>query len=229
MQDLFEIQCCDTGDQALAAMTTFRPDILVIDCMLPGVDALTVLRTIRCAGFSTGVIALTSYYDEVVGKILDDLRVFRVFRKPCRLMVVGTTIRDLHMAQCVGTDGAWCVENEIDRILMSLGFRMGAKRYRCVFHAVLHMYLNRCAMKELYIDVASVCGGTRERVEKAVRDAVEAAYKSGNEQEWKMYFNPSTKNKDHGHPSNEEFITRIAGALTARARLSEGAVLMKQE
>ena len=221
LKDSFEIHFCSDGDQVMRDVRSYQPDILLIDCMLPGIDALTVIHTIRSASMNTGIIALTSHYDEVVAKQLASLRVYRVFRKPCRLFSVASAIRELYVMQVSGNDTTWCVENEIDRTLLSLGFCMGPKRYKCVHFAVLNMFVHNSSMKELYIDVARRCGGTRGRVEKAIRDAVEAAYNCGNADIWRLLFN----HYDKGHPSNEEFISRIAGAVASHARLTEGVTL----
>jgi DNA-binding response OmpR family regulator len=47
------------GHGAIAAAAEFRPDLVVLDLMLPGVDGLEVCRTIRCAA-NVPVIMLTA-------------------------------------------------------------------------------------------------------------------------------------------------------------------------
>jgi DNA-binding response OmpR family regulator len=58
------------GDEALAAVREFRPDILVLDLMLPGRSGLDVLRELRESGESLPVLVLTAkgdVVDRVVG------------------------------------------------------------------------------------------------------------------------------------------------------------------
>lgn len=53
-----------TGEEGLQLATTERPDCIVLDLMLPGVDGLTVLRTLRARGVDAPVLILTARGDE---------------------------------------------------------------------------------------------------------------------------------------------------------------------
>ena len=60
----------ERGDEALSAMREFRPDIVVLDIMLPGRSGLDVLRDLRAAGDRVPVLLLTAkreVVDRVVG------------------------------------------------------------------------------------------------------------------------------------------------------------------
>jgi two-component system OmpR family response regulator len=56
----FEVQCEATGRGALAAATAFRPDLIVLDIMLPDLDGLEVTRRLRTDGVRTPVLFLTA-------------------------------------------------------------------------------------------------------------------------------------------------------------------------
>jgi len=47
------------GQQGLAAITSFQPDIIILDIVLPYIDGLTLLEKIRQDGITTPVILLT--------------------------------------------------------------------------------------------------------------------------------------------------------------------------
>ena len=53
-----------TGDEALQAFATHRPDVLVLDLMLPGVDGIEICRRVR-AQSDAYIIMLTARADEV--------------------------------------------------------------------------------------------------------------------------------------------------------------------
>jgi DNA-binding response OmpR family regulator len=55
----FRVQVAGDGQQALAAFQATRPDLIVLDIMLPGIDGLEICRQVRAAG-STPVILLTA-------------------------------------------------------------------------------------------------------------------------------------------------------------------------
>ena len=60
----FEPRVCPTGDQALAVFRDFRPDLVLLDLMLPGKDGLDVCREIR-AESGTPIVMLTAKSDTV--------------------------------------------------------------------------------------------------------------------------------------------------------------------
>ena len=60
----FEPRVCSTGDQALAAFREFRPDVVLLDLMLPGKDGLDVCREIR-AESGIPIVMLTAKSDTV--------------------------------------------------------------------------------------------------------------------------------------------------------------------
>jgi len=60
----FEPQVCPTGDAALAVVREFKPDVVLLDLMLPGKDGVDVCREIR-AESGVPIIMLTAKNDTV--------------------------------------------------------------------------------------------------------------------------------------------------------------------
>jgi two-component system OmpR family response regulator len=56
----FEVSIVATGRDALAAVADERPDLVVLDVMLPDLDGFEVCRRMRCAGDLTPVLFLTA-------------------------------------------------------------------------------------------------------------------------------------------------------------------------
>ncbi len=56
----FEVETAADGQQALALAETYRPDLLVLDVMMPGLDGFGVVRRMRQAGRRTPVVFLTA-------------------------------------------------------------------------------------------------------------------------------------------------------------------------
>ena len=56
----FEVKLAATGRDALKAATNFRPDLIVLDVMLPDLDGLEVTRRLRMDGLGTPVLFLTA-------------------------------------------------------------------------------------------------------------------------------------------------------------------------
>ncbi len=58
----FETYVATDGKQALQAVTQYRPDIVILDIMLPELDGITVARQIR-SSHDSGIIMLTAKED----------------------------------------------------------------------------------------------------------------------------------------------------------------------
>jgi two-component system, OmpR family, response regulator len=56
----FDVDVASDGRTALARAATFRPDLMVLDVMLPDVDGFGVLKRIRSDGYRVSVVFLTA-------------------------------------------------------------------------------------------------------------------------------------------------------------------------
>ncbi len=63
-QEGFDSRVCDRGDTALAAFRDYRPDLVLLDLMLPGVDGIDVCKEIR-AESGVPIVMLTAKSDTV--------------------------------------------------------------------------------------------------------------------------------------------------------------------
>ena len=61
----YEVRCLAGGEQLRARLESQRPDLLVLDLMLPGDDGLTLLRRLRDGGDDLPVLMLTARGDAV--------------------------------------------------------------------------------------------------------------------------------------------------------------------
>lgn len=64
----FEVESVADGDAALAAVRSERPDLIVLDVMMPGIDGFEVCRRLRAEGDATPVLFLTAL-DETGDKV----------------------------------------------------------------------------------------------------------------------------------------------------------------
>lgn len=59
----FEVRSCLNGNDALPLAAEFKPDIVVLDLMLPGMDGLEICRRLRSSGSDAGIVMLTARED----------------------------------------------------------------------------------------------------------------------------------------------------------------------
>jgi DNA-binding NarL/FixJ family response regulator len=62
--DIHVVAEVDDGIAALELTTTLSPDVIVLDCQLPGLDGATVAAEIRRRALLTRVLALSAYDDD---------------------------------------------------------------------------------------------------------------------------------------------------------------------
>jgi DNA-binding response OmpR family regulator len=66
----FTVSVEGRGDRAVDAVQVARPDLVLLDLMLPGLDGLEVCRRLRSAGFAGAILMLTARgedLDEILG------------------------------------------------------------------------------------------------------------------------------------------------------------------
>ncbi len=57
----YQVELADNGLQALSKFESFRPDLVTLDVMMPGMDGIEVLRRIREKNPSIPVLLLTAF------------------------------------------------------------------------------------------------------------------------------------------------------------------------
>ncbi len=62
--DIAVVGEADDGDAALRLLETLAPDVIVLDCQLPGHDGVAVAAAARSQGLPSRVVALSAYDDD---------------------------------------------------------------------------------------------------------------------------------------------------------------------
>ncbi|MFU8855842.1 MAG: response regulator [Deferrisomatales bacterium] len=105
---------CPTGREALEAVREHRPDLLVLDLQMPGMDGLEVLRRLQEDGNGTRVVLLTGALDE--DEVLEAIR----------LGVKGVVLKEMApslLIQClrkVHAGGQWLEKESVGKALEKL-------------------------------------------------------------------------------------------------------------
>lgn len=214
LSDNFSVEICRDGRKALKKLAGWNPDVILLNLRLPNVDGLEVLQIYRNSGGTAKVFVLSDYMGEYVLSRLEMLEVSGVFTVPCALGSVATCIREAGFRILYDDREDWRMDLELDRMLLSLGFSMGPMRYSCVYEAVRAKCgdFESTVTKGVYPIAAKHVGGNPSQVEKAIRNAIRAAWDTGDRSVWRMYFAPGTEGTLNC-PTNDAFITRIARIL----------------
>lgn len=210
----FVIRCCHQGKQALEMINSFRPDVLVLDLMLPELDGISLLQQLAERNAMPVVLATSRFTNDYVLEAATRYGVAYLMSKPCDIRATAARVRDLSTrmkpAPLARPDTRTIVRN----VLLSLSVPPKLRGYAYLLEAIVELMENPGQMvtKELYPTVGKRCYASKEQVERSIRSAIAAAYKIRNEQVWRQYFDPNGE-AELSRPTNGAFVTTLATRL----------------
>lgn len=210
LKGIFDVVFCQDADEAVDLLGTYQPDVLVLDLMLGGMDSISILQAARDTGACAKAVAVTNYVGNYTAERLEELNVFHLIKTPCDTRQLAGRIGDIALWE----PDAERLGQRIQNTLITLGFKMNTENYR-IIECAIRLYLQEPGQpltNQLYPAVAKMCNGSVSQVEKAIRTAVESAWKNGNEKIWRLYF-AARKNGKLSKPSNGDFLARMAMCL----------------
>lgn len=209
LRGAYRVHTCDEGQQALQMMQEFKPDMMILDLMLPGLDGITLLQRAAESGLRPMVLATTSYHNPYILESLQKLGVGYVMIKPCDLRATIARLADLSQQIHAPVVSQPDPDVQISNLLLALGFQTRHHGYAYLRTAIGLMAADfrQSITKELYPAVAKEFKTDQTSVERCMRTAIEKAWKTGDRKLWKLYFEQEER------PTNGECIRRLAEAL----------------
>lgn len=211
----FEVRSCAGGNEALELMKSFRPDVAVVDLMLPEIDGLTLIQMAADCGIRPAVLATTLLLTEYARYAAPECGVQEIMIKPCNLHAVQARVADMARrcrAVPVVNTGAEAVTAGY---LLEMGFCPKHAGFRQLRVGIPLFAQDPCQLvtKELYPAVAELCECENwHQVERDMRKAILAAWERRNEDAWNRFF-PTELGGCIRRPSNSVFISRMAEQL----------------
>ena len=220
----YQVTVANDGEEGLEKFNQVKPDMVLLDVMMPKMDGLEVCRRIRKAG-NTPVMMLTAKgetFDKVLGLELgaDDYMV-----KPFDMDALTQRIRQLMQEQkpllkavapITANTAVYDLETKVTNILHEIGVPAHIRGYHYMREAIImsvnDMDVLNYITKELYPSIAKKCNTTPSRVERAIRHAIEVAWNRGKVDAIDALFG-YTINNHKGKPTNSEFIALITDKI----------------
>lgn len=206
LKDHHQVFMCTDGAEVLSMLVMHQPDLLVLGMEMPNIGGLALLSAIRASGIQVKVLTAAYIYSEYDLQMLEQFGVFHCVIKPCTVCSVMAEIYQMiHYSKDSNP-----IE-DVTPVLLLLGLRMNLNGFRCLISAVKLLRENPglAITKELYPQVAKVCGGTSQSVERAIRGVIKDAWLHRDDRIWMAFFSRN-RNGEISQPSNGDFITRIA-------------------
>ena len=210
----YVIRMCRTGREARELFGTFRPDVMVVDLMLPELDGLSLIQQIREAGHQPQILATTRFYNDYVLRTVSRLGVGYLMVKPCDTRAAAARLRDLTEPVAAVTPAHPDLKTAVANQLLQLGIPTKLRGYGYLRESII-VYMRKPGQmmtKEIYPDVGKICEASADQVERSIRSAIEAGWDRRNEHVWGQFF-PQQTGAGLRRPSNTVFISTLANQL----------------
>ena len=213
--------CAQTGsgEELLDLVQVHKPDVIVMDLMLAGMDGLEVLEEL--GDNRPRVLVLSSFNNPALAGQVSQKGGDYCMLKPCRIQSVIGRARELAGGK-TGTQiqeetSSRDLERQVTAIIHEIGVPAHIKGYQYLREAITlavgDMEVINAVTKVLYPAVAKKFGTTASRVERAIRHAIEVAWDRGDLETLQKYFGYTVSNAK-GKPTNSEFIAMIADRIS---------------
>ncbi len=213
LQLVSDIEFAFDGRSAMEQYNAFRPDIVIVEPLLPKGDGFDLLEGI--VNDDVVKIVTTFVSHEFYIKKSLDLGVHYIFIKPLDENLFSKRLLEIIQVSGAGEKDARPIfsENAISDLLKSVGIPVNIKGFRYLKSAIEIVTrdisnIDRIT-KRLYQQIADNHNSTPSRVERDIRHAIEVAYNRGNPRLLNEIFG-YTIDEDKGKPTNSEFIAMMA-------------------
>mgnify|MGYP004606151889 FL=1 len=216
------------GAKILQRMLKVRPQVVLLDAFMPGLDAVAVKQKYNeaCDQHTTFFVTGAFQSEEMVQELLDEGFAY-YFVKPFDEDVLANRVLKAAYAPAKRIVQTSLDSDElmVTELLHQLGVPAHIKGYQFLRDAILLTmnepdYIN-AVTKRLYPEVAKTNGTTASRVERAIRHAIEVAWDRGDVDTLNSYFG-YTIHSLRGKPTNSEFIAMIADKMRLDKRQRVG-------
>ena len=217
------------GEQAIRMLTERKPDVLVLDLMLPKRDGLSVLKAMSTMEKKPAVLATSTFLTQYVSNAAANLGARYMMLKPCDMQTLVERLEEIRGGEnhgklpAVRQDKAG-IEALVTSIIHEIGVPAHIKGYQYLREAIIiavnDMDVINAITKVLYPQVAMAFQTTPSRVERAIRHAIEVAWDRGDLDTLQRFFGYTVSNTK-GKATNSEFIALIADKLQLQLKSSE--------
>ena len=210
----YRIRVCQEGHQTLETLLSFKPDLVVLDMMLPGLDGVSILEALDTSGLHPVVLAVSKWSNDYMIHAASRYGVGYMMTKPCDVKAVAARLKDLAEQMDPAEIAPPDLRTVVSNMLLNLGFSTKLQGYIFLREAILEMARNpgQSVTKILYPDVGKICGVNKTQVERSIRSAIHKAWEKRDEAMWRLYF-PASADGKVARPTNAVFITAMADRI----------------
>ena len=229
-EDMEVIDIAKDGNEAYEKIVNQKPDVVLLDVIMPNLDGIGVLEKLNADGFMPTCIMLSAVGQDIITKKALNLGAEYYIVKPFEIDLLIKRIRDIKKKNSKelsfikkptyinidNTKNENNLEALVTNIIHEVGVPAHIKGYQYLRDGIIMVIedtqvLNQIT-KQLYPDLAKKHKTTPSRVERAIRHAIEVAWNRGQVEVVQSIFG-YTIDANKGKPTNSEFIAMIADKL----------------
>ena len=218
------------GFQVLEMVDILKPDVLILEIVLPSLDGVGVLERLSRKKLEKRpqIIVSSSLRQDKIAQSCMNLGADYFMVKPVNFeSLIGAIKRSCGEMSFGGgallnngfpkqQRAVMDTETMVTEIIHEIGIPAHIKGYQYLRHSIMLVIENldviNSITKKLYPTVASDFNTTASRVERAIRHAIEVAWDRGDTEVLNSIFGYTVANSK-GKPTNSEFIAMIADKL----------------
>ncbi len=241
-EEISIVATVDNGNDAYKEVINKKPDIILLDIILPGIDGLGVLEKIKSnyPDINTQFIFVTNVGSTNLINCAFNLGAAYYIMKPYDINVLVRRISQVYKS-INGTSTEMLegkiysvdkedkeryfennLENDVTNIIREIGIPAHIKGYQYVREAIImsvqDINMLNYITKLLYPSIAKKYKTTSSSVERAIRHAIEVAFNRGRIEVIEEMFG-YTVNAGKGKPTNSEFIALVSDKLRLDYRM----------
>ena len=201
------------GNEVLQMVADAKPDVLVLDLILPGMDGLGILR--RLDGEKRPkILAVSNFVTQEVVAEAGNLGASMFLSKPYNESAMVEHLISLAEKNEKQLHGPG-LEELVTSIIHEVGVPAHIKGYQYVREAIMITVENM----DVINSVAKRYHTTPSRVERAIRHAIEVAWDRGDLETLQRFFGYTVSNAK-GKPTNSEFIAMISDRIRLKMKIT---------
>lgn len=229
--DLELVGEAENGLEGFELIKATKPDVVVLDIVMPKMDGLGLLEKLARENISTNILVYSAIGNDTVVKKTFSLGAKYYIMKPCDNRDIASRIREAvevspaPVSVITACPTTAITENNLESVITDIIHDIGVpahiKGYSYLREAIGlcikdDEFINSIT-KLLYPTVAKNFSTTSSRVERAIRHAIEVAWNRGREEVLTDIFG-YTIDTNKGKPTNGEFIAMISDSIKLKMK-----------
>jgi two-component system response regulator (stage 0 sporulation protein A) len=224
--DIIIVATAGDGETALKLIEAYKPDLILLDIIMPRLDGLSVLHELRKRQNDTKALVITAFSHRWIAQTAAQLGAAYYLVKPFDFSVLSQRIKEICRGgeQVAASEDTADVSGIIAGILDEIGIPANLKGYEYIKTAVFLVLddwsLIYSVTNQLYPEVGRIFHASGVQVERSIRHAIEYAFLNGDVKILERYFGSTSI--ETGRPSNACFIGRLVELVKLNGKATFG-------